>query len=353
MATSLSYGYTGNRRNGYSYDANGNVTSDATNSLQSSYNLINLPAQIKSGSTVKANYTYLSDGTKTKALNASSVGYDYAGSFTYSHASNGSKTLESVAFGIAYSDFGARLYDRSAAWTAIDPMAENYYSVSPYVYCDISPIIYVDPQGADIYRYDDQSGEMILYEENNDPYDQIGLFRKDKKSGEFVLRTKRDGSARTRIDNNEKGILKDGMNLFEDNHISTGMNGSPSLGGIQQFLLDTSNMINKEIGGYFISEKESGVIRYVTIGRINNNTDKHAIPGNPYQSFKSIPTFNSSQFDVSVNYHTHLSSFGDDARLKPSSMGIGGGDLGFKERQLKNNPNMKFLIITNPNPFYY
>ena len=35
----------------------------ATNDLQSSYNLLNLPAQIKSGSTVKANYTYLSDLT--------------------------------------------------------------------------------------------------------------------------------------------------------------------------------------------------------------------------------------------------------------------------------------------------
>ena len=40
----------------------------ATNSLQSSYNLINLPAQIKSGSTVKANYTYLSDGTSSYAV---------------------------------------------------------------------------------------------------------------------------------------------------------------------------------------------------------------------------------------------------------------------------------------------
>ena len=48
---------------------------------------------------MKANYTYLSDGTKAKALNASGAGYDYAGSFTYSHASNGAKTLESVAFG--------------------------------------------------------------------------------------------------------------------------------------------------------------------------------------------------------------------------------------------------------------
>ncbi|MBQ9660774.1 MAG: hypothetical protein IJV37_05865 [Bacteroidales bacterium] len=48
---------------------------------------------------MKANYTYLSDGTKAKALDASGVGYDYAGTFTYSHASNGTKTLESVAFG--------------------------------------------------------------------------------------------------------------------------------------------------------------------------------------------------------------------------------------------------------------
>jgi RHS repeat-associated core domain len=187
--------------------------------LQSSYNLINLPSQIKSGSTVKANYTYLSDGTKAKALNASSAGYDYAGSFTYSHASNGTKTLESVAFGggrirktdsssyavnyhitdhlgsvraivnasgsvveqndyypfgtrhpngltqlsanrwrfsgkeeqdafgIAYSDFGARFYDRSAAWTAIDPMAEKYYAVSPYAYCAGNPINLMDPDG--------------------------------------------------------------------------------------------------------------------------------------------------------------------------------------------------------------
>ena len=166
-----------------------------TNSLQSSYNLINLPAQIKSGSTVKANYSYLSDGTKTKALNASSVGYDYAGSFTFSHASNGTRTLESVAFGggrirrtgnnayavdyypfgkrhpngltqlaanrwrfsgkeeqdaafgITYSDFGARFYDRSAAWTTIDPMAEKYYSISPYVYCNNNPIREIDPSG--------------------------------------------------------------------------------------------------------------------------------------------------------------------------------------------------------------
>lgn len=156
-----------------------------------------------------------------------------------------------------------------------------------------------------------------------------------------------------RLEGIQKGILKDGMNLFEDNHISTGKEGEPSLEGIQRFLLDLSNMINKEIGGYFLSEKSSNTIRYVTLGKITNNTDKYAVSGNPYRSFISTPGFIASRFDVSVNYHTHLSRFSETDRLKPSSTGKDGGDMGFKERQLKNNPNIKFLIITNPDPFYY
>jgi hypothetical protein len=76
--------------------------------LQSSYNLLNLPAQIKSGSTVKASYTYLSDGTKAAAYTSANAGKDYVGSFVYARGSGGTRTLESVAFGVAYSDFGAR-----------------------------------------------------------------------------------------------------------------------------------------------------------------------------------------------------------------------------------------------------
>ena len=181
--------------------------------------MINLPAQIKSGSTVKANYSYLSDGTKAAAFTSASAGKDYAGSFTYSRGDGGSKTLESVAFGggrirksgstyavdyhitdhlgsvraivnasgtvveqndyypfgkrhpngltqlaanrwrfsgkeeqdaafgIAYSDFGARFYDRSAAWTTIDPMSEKFYEVSPYTYCHNDPINRFDYDG--------------------------------------------------------------------------------------------------------------------------------------------------------------------------------------------------------------
>ena len=95
---------------------------------------------------MKANYSYLSDGTKASVLNASGTGYDYNGFFTYSHASGGTRTLESVAFGIALDDFGARRYDRTA-WTSIDPLAEKYYSISPYAYCAGNPVKFVDVKG--------------------------------------------------------------------------------------------------------------------------------------------------------------------------------------------------------------
>ncbi|MBQ9660777.1 MAG: hypothetical protein IJV37_05880, partial [Bacteroidales bacterium] len=216
----------------FSYDNNGNVTSDATNSLQTSYNLLNLPAQIKSGSSVKANYTYLSDGTKAGAYTSASAGKDYVGSFVYARGANGTRTLESVAFGggrirksgssylvdyhvtdhlgsvraivtngsiveqddyypfgtrhsngltqlaanrwrfggkeeqdgafgIACSDFGARfLASGTASWTSIDPLAEKYYSVSPYAYCNNNPVKFVDPEGNNWYSYLDGDGSV-------------------------------------------------------------------------------------------------------------------------------------------------------------------------------------------------
>ena len=45
-------------------------------------------------------------------------------------------------------DFGARRYTPAIPrWTTIDPLAEKYYSVSPYVYCAGNPVNLVDPFG--------------------------------------------------------------------------------------------------------------------------------------------------------------------------------------------------------------
>ena len=107
------FAYTGNKRNGYIYDANGNITTDATNNLLvSSYNLLNLPNIIKQGTNTKAIYTYLADGTKYKVTNGSNVGFDYIGSFKYSR-NNSNITLESVA------SAGGRTYKTSGGYEAL------------------------------------------------------------------------------------------------------------------------------------------------------------------------------------------------------------------------------------------
>ena len=51
-------------------------------------------------------------------------------------------------------DYGARFYNPTLArWTTPDPLAEKYYSISPYAFCGNNPIKYVDPDGNDWYSY--------------------------------------------------------------------------------------------------------------------------------------------------------------------------------------------------------
>ena len=57
----------------------------------------------------------------------------------------GGKEYDDNAF--AY-DFGARHYTSSIPrWTTMDPLAEKYYSISPYAYCAGNPMRYTDPTG--------------------------------------------------------------------------------------------------------------------------------------------------------------------------------------------------------------
>ena len=50
--------------------------------------------------------------------------------------------------GLPYLDYGARYYHPlSSRWTTMDPMAEKYYSVSPYAFCSGNPVNFVDVDG--------------------------------------------------------------------------------------------------------------------------------------------------------------------------------------------------------------
>ncbi len=55
--------------------------------------------------------------------------------------------------------YGARYYDPSAAlWLGVDPLAEKYPGVSPYVYCHGNPVRLIDPTGME----DEEANSMTL-----------------------------------------------------------------------------------------------------------------------------------------------------------------------------------------------
>ena len=86
---------------------------------------------------------YLPFGTR---VSLSAQAYDPANRYRF----NGKE--EQVTGNIGLTDYGARFYDNTLPrWTTPDPLAEKYYSTSPYVFCNNSPVNFVDPDGKSWY----------------------------------------------------------------------------------------------------------------------------------------------------------------------------------------------------------
>ena len=91
----LAYSYNGNLLSGisntgasggggqYTHDANGNMTHEGLSGLDIVYNEQNLTRRISSGGTTLAEYEYLADGSKLRALDGGGNGYQYRGSLIY------------------------------------------------------------------------------------------------------------------------------------------------------------------------------------------------------------------------------------------------------------------------------
>ena len=116
-------------------------------------------------------------------------------------------------------------YDSEARWyypavcrtTTMDPLAEKYYSTSPYAWCGNNPVRFVDPEGMDIYDID-STGTIVRQEENKEK-DILWIVDKDKnridgKSIEFeygTIKTQQNDSTTTLTFNTNQ----DGAKAFQ------------------------------------------------------------------------------------------------------------------------------------------
>lgn len=87
-------------------------------------------------------------------------------------------------------------YDSEARWyypaimrtTTIDPLAEKYYSISPYAWCGNNPVKYVDPDGMDWYSYEEKYKDKKGNEQTRTAYKYVKgeMSEKEMKAGGFT-----------------------------------------------------------------------------------------------------------------------------------------------------------------------
>jgi RHS repeat-associated protein len=115
--------------------------------------------------------------------------------------------------GLDLFDYGARHYDAAIGrWSTIDPMSEEYYSISPYAYCGNNPVNAIDPTGMSYDWFQSESG-AVLWRDSQEKKLSIGgeIFNNIGKSYSLKMN---DGSYLNYFDNVPLSVSNSPVNTW-------------------------------------------------------------------------------------------------------------------------------------------
>lgn len=201
--------------------------------------------------------------------------------------------------------YSARYYDpKFSIFISVDPLVDQ--TRDAYGYCVNNPIVYIDPDGKDIYRYDEKTGKLILFQQTEDAKDVIGKFKLNEDTGKYEM----DGELVSGI---AKGILHDGINFKnEANIIEINGDGKPTEQQVKDFLVDLGDYIAKaEVSGYGVGKLDEKILGILVEPYKDNDYDSSvSIPINKnypvdrfYKNFK--PSDVKDRWFTKYHFHTH------------------------------------------------
>jgi len=232
--------------------------------------------------------------------------------------------------------FGARTYNASIGrFDGVDALAEKRNWITPYNFVQNNLVNRIDPNGLTDFTLNKKTGEVSQVGKTNDQPDRI---LRTNKHGEVKYR--RNGEAKVAIGGIEQGILKDGQNFkTQDQVISVGGNGQPSVEGVKSFTMDLSEYLGVEIKGFTYSSDGSKNASDIVLGKYEKNTNTKSF-GRGTELYNKYGT-NYSALNVMEDFHTHPDGKLGATESNPELS----EDVKSLQRNRPSMPNTNFIIL--------
>ena len=231
--------------------------------------------------------------------------------------------------------------DDISKWLSVDPLSDKYPSISPYAYCNWNPVKYVDPDGRDIYRYDNKTGDIKLYQKTDDNFDQFGKFKYNRKTGDYEPLLKKDGCIKTYTDhlgNHDeiaKGILRNGLNMKQRGAtFIVDKNVGPAIDDYFNYALILDEIAGVEISGYIFENRYGDGKKIIQFEPYKNNSFNNSTS----RLFRS-----SELYKAILHFHTHGHADSYIRATTPSK----DRDLPAKTKLRNLYPGIQLLILHN------